>query len=128
PPNDGVNDDHDDSDTDGTNLQTGGSDAEGSNPRQSRTQRGSLRYLVNHKSASDTDDNSEDLTFDPTKITLANLFDFESSQWSNQIKKLLLQGLESELELYELLEMDAEGDEEVDEALDSMTQAALDTI
>ncbi|KAG6832778.1 hypothetical protein H0H92_009396 [Tricholoma furcatifolium] len=58
----------------------------------------------------------------------AELFDFDNANgWSTYIKEYSVLGLDSELELYELVEMDAEGEDDIEEALDNMTAAALST-
>ncbi|KAG6847004.1 hypothetical protein H0H93_010647 [Arthromyces matolae] len=84
----------------------------------------SLRSLINPavNSEEEDDDNMDSISFD----TIADLFDFDNSQnWSDYIKEYSLMGLDKELELYELVEMDAEGDDDIEESLDSMTEAAL---
>jgi hypothetical protein len=56
------------------------------------------------------------------KISLSNLFDFTSDEWSKKYNRYTRIGYDEELELYDLLEMDAEG--EVDD-LDDLTQDIL---
>ncbi len=53
-------------------------------------------------------------------IPIKDLFDFTQSYWVDSYSKLAMRGLQDELELYELLDLDAEGntvENEVDEAL-----------
>ena len=53
-------------------------------------------------------------------IPIKDLFDFTQSYWVDSYSKLAMRGLQDELELYELLDLDAEGDtvkNEADEAL-----------
>lgn len=45
-------------------------------------------------------------------IKISDLFDFTNSAWSNQHGAFARQTFEEELELYELLDRDAEGDED----------------
>ena len=56
------------------------------------------------------------------KTPLANLFDFASDEWAKKYNRYTRIGYDEELELYDLLEMDAEG--EVDD-LDDFTQDIL---
>jgi hypothetical protein len=56
------------------------------------------------------------------KILLKDLFDFTSDEWANQYNRYSRVGYDEELELYDLLEMDAEG--EADD-LDDFTQDIL---
>jgi len=53
-------------------------------------------------------------------IPVKDLFDFTQSYWVDSYSKLAMRGLQDELELCELLDLDAEGDtveNEADEAL-----------
>ena len=53
-------------------------------------------------------------------IPIKDLFDFTQLYWVDSYSKLAMRGLQDELELYELLDLDAEGDtveNEADEAL-----------
>jgi hypothetical protein len=53
-------------------------------------------------------------------IPIKDLFDFTQSYWVDSYSKLAMRGLQDELELYELLDLDAEGDtveNEADEVL-----------
>lgn len=68
-------------------------------------------------------DNDEELP-EPSpnalSITIKDLFDFTEPYWIDSYSKLGMRGLQDELELYELLDLDAEGDtveNEADEAL-----------
>ena len=56
------------------------------------------------------------------KTPLADLFDFTSSEWANKYNRYTRLGYDEEMELYDLLEMDAEG--EADD-LDEFTQDIL---
>ena len=56
------------------------------------------------------------------KTLFANLFNFTSDEWAKKYNRYMRIGYDEELELYDLLEMDAEG--EVDD-LDDSTQDIL---
>ncbi|RDX45031.1 hypothetical protein OH76DRAFT_1408475 [Lentinus brumalis] len=47
-------------------------------------------------------------------VPIRDLFDFNSTSWIRRISKYASQGLDRELELYELLDFDAEGDDDMD--------------
>jgi hypothetical protein len=56
------------------------------------------------------------------KILLTDLFDFTSDEWANKYNRYTRIGYDEELELYDLLEIDAEGDAD---DLDDFTQDIL---
>ncbi|KAH9029946.1 ribonuclease H-like domain-containing protein [Lactarius pseudohatsudake] len=55
-------------------------------------------------------------------IPIRNLFDFTQSYWVEAYEKLAMRGLQDELELYELLDLDAEGDTVENEADDVLNE------
>ena len=57
-------------------------------------------------------------------ITIANLFNFGSSHWSRYARFAALT-FEEELELYDLLEMDAEGDDDPEAGFDDTMEDIL---
>ena len=59
---------------------------------------------------------------DVLSIPIKDLFDFTKSYWVEAYSKLAMRGLQDELELYELLDLDAEGDTVENEADDAMNE------
>jgi hypothetical protein len=57
-----------------------------------------------------------------TSIPIKNLFDFTQPYWVEAYEKLGMRGLQEELELCELLDLDAEGDTVEDEADDALNE------
>jgi hypothetical protein len=55
-------------------------------------------------------------------IPIKDLFDFSQSYWVEAYGKLAMRGLQDELELYELLDLDAEGDTVENEADDTLNE------
>ena len=60
-----------------------------------------------------------------TNITIANIFNFGSSHWSSRYARFAALTFEEELELYDLLEMDAEGDDDPEAGFDDTTEDIL---
>ncbi|KAF9232801.1 ribonuclease H-like domain-containing protein [Melanogaster broomeanus] len=72
---------------------------------------------------SDLDDIGTDHDFTPAleKIKLTQLFNFSDTTWTEIVRKMSMKSLDEELEFYELVEMDAEGEaDDVDIANDPM--------
>ena len=63
---------------------------------------------------------SHDFTPPFEKICLNELFNFANSTWTEIISKTAMKSLDEELELYELVEMDAEGEDDGDILNDAM--------
>ena len=55
-------------------------------------------------------------------IPIRDLFDFTQSYWVEAYDKLAMRGLQDELELYELLDLDADGDTVENEADDTLNE------
>ncbi|KAF8578694.1 hypothetical protein K439DRAFT_1648725 [Ramaria rubella] len=55
-------------------------------------------------------------------IPLTDLFDFSQIYWIEAYEKLAMHGLQDELELYELFDLDADGDTVEDEAYDALNE------
>ena len=55
-------------------------------------------------------------------IPIRDLFDFTQSYWVEVYDKLAMRGLQDELELYELLDLDADGDTVENEADDTLNE------
>lgn len=69
---------------------------------------------------SDVDDeNDADFTSPFEKESLCSLFNFQDKSWVEMTEKISLRSLDEELELYELIELDAEGEDDEQE-FDSM--------
>ena len=70
------------------------------------------------------DEDNEDTQTSEMTIQICQLFDFGSSHWVSQHERSASRSLDEELELYELLDMDAAGEEdvnlEIDHTLDSV--------
>jgi len=105
-------------------VESGGNESQNSNnPVPGRE----FRDIIDHHRQLVTDDNDGDhrvcsSTTAIPKTPLANLFDFASDEWAKKYNCYTRIGYDEELELYDLLEMDAEG--EVDD-LDDFTQDIL---
>ena len=83
---------------------------------------GSLRHITLSLTCDDDDNDDEDLNFTSRKI--ADIFDYENSVWTEISKELAIRGLDDELELYTLIDLDAAGEDEPT-MVDEMTQASL---
>jgi hypothetical protein len=59
---------------------------------------------------------------DALSIPIRDLFDFTQSYWVEAYDKLAMRGLQDELELYELLDLDADGDTIENEADDALNE------
>jgi hypothetical protein len=87
-----------------------------------------FRDIIDHHRqlvANDNDgDHEHSLNTVIPKTSLKNLFDFTSNEWADKYNRYSRVGYDEELELYDLLEMDAEG--EVDDLDDfQVTQDIL---
>jgi hypothetical protein len=60
-----------------------------------------------------------------TSIPISQLFDFTTHCWSSRYTRFAALTFEEELELYDLLELDAEGDDDPDAGFDDTTQDIL---
>ncbi|KAI0918106.1 hypothetical protein AcV5_002878 [Taiwanofungus camphoratus] len=75
---------------------------------------------------SDEDVDMDEIQFPSRlKIPLKKLFDFKCSEWVDSIQQFMEHGLQEELELYELLDFDAGGEEDKQMDLDAGAQAVL---
>ncbi|KAI0918170.1 hypothetical protein AcV5_002936 [Taiwanofungus camphoratus] len=75
---------------------------------------------------SDEDVDMDEIQFPSClKIPLKKLFDFKCSEWVDSIQQFMEHGLQEELELYELLDFDAGGEEDKQMDLDAGAQAVL---
>jgi hypothetical protein len=60
-----------------------------------------------------------------TNIPISQLFDFTNDSWCSRYAQFASLNFEEELELYDLLEMDAEGDNDPEARFDDTTQDIL---
>jgi hypothetical protein len=83
---------------------------------------GLLRHITSSLIRDDEDDGDND--FDHTSRKIADIFNYENSVWTEISKELAIRGLDDELELYELIDLDAAGEDDSN-MVDEMTQASL---
>jgi len=82
--------------------------------------RGIVQELIK---AAETDNNElPEPSPDALSIPIRDLFDFMQSYWVEAYDKLAMRGLQDELELYELLDLDADGDTIKNEADDALNE------
>ena len=79
--------------------------------------------LIAMANEEDNDENQTDTS--SQKFTLANLFDFTVDYWLKSSEATGYRGLQDELELYELMDMDASGELDTDVDIDGMAEAVL---
>lgn len=89
-----------------------------------RSLRTEAEHLMSLADKEGEDDGGEDVTPQPGQsstrpelMSLQDLFDFENTFWITNHTKSSTLGLQEELELYELLDLDEHGDEDEDDAL-----------
>ncbi|KAG9310748.1 hypothetical protein JVU11DRAFT_9354 [Chiua virens] len=58
-------------------------------------------------------------------ITIQNLFDFSSSHWTEIYSGVARRSFDDELALYDLIDMDAPGDDDFETEIDGTTQEIL---
>jgi len=83
---------------------------------------GLLHHIMSSLASNAEDDDGDNLNHTSGKI--ANIFNFENSMWTEISKELAICGLDDELELYELIDLDAAGEDD-STMVDEMTQASL---
>jgi hypothetical protein len=71
------------------------------------------------------DEDEEDVTPGEIHVKIANLFNYANRHWTRVVEKVAFRGLGEELELYELVELDADGKVEPSDEVDGMTEATL---
>jgi len=102
-------------------------------PGLTQAQDSGFRALVQQEVEAVTiDDFDNDPFFDtPTCLTtyplipISELFDFSNKTWSAILTKHALHNFDEELALYELLDLDAAGEDDVDVELDETTEQTL---
>ena len=90
-----------------------------------------LRHFVEQQSIRGIEDNTDnEPIFPPTQFTrlplipIANLFDFDEASWQKVTKEAMENTFDQELELFELLDLDADG-EDAGIDVDDMTEDVL---
>jgi len=88
---------------------------------------GSLRTIADQliAMANEDDDDEDQTAASPQTFTLARLFDFTVDYWLKSSEATGYRGLQDELELYELMDMDASGELDTDVDVDGMAEAVL---
>jgi hypothetical protein len=88
------------------------------------TGQSSLRSIIHEliEAAEADDDEPPEPSSDVLSIPIKDLFDFTQSYWVEAYDKLAMRGLQDELELYELLDLDADGDTVENEANDALNE------
>jgi hypothetical protein len=97
----------------------------GSSAANSVGQLGMHRIVQELIEAVDTDNDLDELPdpcTDVLSIPIRDLFDFTQLYWVEAYDKLAMRGLQDELELYELLDLDADGDTVENEADDTLNE------
>jgi hypothetical protein len=61
----------------------------------------------------------------PTQIRISTIFDFNNEHWTRSMRGIAIRGLAEEMELYELVDLDAEGEIDPDYSVHDMMQATL---
>jgi hypothetical protein len=59
------------------------------------------------------------------QITIAHLFNFSNSYWTTHLKAFASRSLNDELELYELIEAESDGDVSAGHEMDEMVEASM---
>lgn len=96
------------------------------NDPETSTGSNSFRNIVNQLVESVADDNRDDgVSFCEKKVKISVLFDFENSHWKAITQAHALRSLREELELHELIDLDADGEADPDESVDGMTEGLL---
>lgn len=80
--------------------------------------------MLGQQSDADQDDDSDDFTSPFEKEPLCSLFNFQDKTWVEMTERISLRSLDEELELYELIELDAEGEDDEQE-FDGMMSSTI---
>ena len=75
--------------------------------------------------AADEGNPNEQASFGPTQIRISTIFDFDNEHWTRSMRGVAIRGLAEEMELYELVDLDAEGEIDPDYSVHDMMQATL---
>jgi len=105
----------------------GGSSSQCS-PRARSQLTNSFRSMVEQQSQLVDDDDTDCTPVRPSTIGLTpikSLFDFSRSHWVDMYSKSSIRSFNEELQLYEMLDLDAEGEDNVDVDVDDNTEDIL---
>ena len=92
--------------------------------------RNEIRDIIGHHTRMVDEDNLDNEGVSPPDtigrpVTIQELFDFTSVHWVDSYAKSAHRSFDEELELYELLDLDAEGEEDADVEVDDTTADIL---
>jgi hypothetical protein len=87
------------------------------------------QLITAHSPLEDLDLNEAepDGTVTTVQILMSEMFDFTNTYWTKTFKGSLMHGLTEEMELHELLDLDAEGDVDYADNEADLSQPAIDT-
>ena len=88
---------------------------------------GLLCQITSSLTCTDDDDNNDEDLNHTTSRKIANIFNYENCVWTEILKELAIHGLDDELELYILIDLDAAGEDD-STMVDEMSQASLSTV
>ena len=80
-----------------------------------------------HSPPEDPDPNDEPGAMTTVQILMSEMLDFTNAYWTKTFKGSLMHGLTEEMELHELLDLDAEGDVDYADNETDLSQPAIDT-
>jgi hypothetical protein len=86
---------------------------------------GSLQAITDRLISMSNDDEDNEHVPSTLLLTLANLFDFSVDYWVKASEATGNRGLQDELDLYELIDLDASGELDTDVDVDGMAEAVL---
>jgi len=72
-----------------------------------------LHNIARNLPTDDDDDTNDKPVLLPSDSRIEDLFDFTNDTWVKIMKEVSLRGLDEELKLYELIELDVQGDDDV---------------
>jgi hypothetical protein len=85
-----------------------------------------LQRLVDDENEQDLEDlGTQSTDAFQLRIKLEDLFNFEDTWWIRTQEQIGMRGLDEELEVYELLDMDAIGEDDIDVDVDDMTRELM---
>lgn len=80
--------------------------------------------ILGQRSDADDEGDADDFTSPFEKVSLVSLFNFQDQSWAEMAEKFSLRSLDEELELYELIDLDAEGEDDEQE-FDTMMSSTV---
>ena len=98
-------------------------------------QSGFRRFAASSSEMAPSEDGSESVNTSESgsvafrKLTIIDLFDFEQSYyWTSRLETSGLRGFDEELSIYDLLDLDAEGDDEIDDGASEVNPSTGDVL